>query len=329
MTITPAFAETLKKLRGGAFQTKLKQKNIDPATVANVKELLALDDSQLLKRAQLLYEKAVESLKFFYSDSGDILIPFSGGRDSTLLAAITVYSFPNRKCVLLTATTGLALNDTGRNSSVQAKRLLKKSLCNNAQHFFVDLSSFFSKYVVSQAKANKQILGYPAICTCCKMVMEIAFANIAIENGYKHVPFGYAQYQSRQHWTEQTAAFRDTMQCFHNRYHSQLNIGSPLKYVLQSPIDTSLVLGFLNFRWEEQKNEGKCVAGGMNPVSIDELQLTSFMQKYLASRIDCNNLVFSTQSNALNKFDSDIKALKSDMFYMQRVYNNLGIIKPR
>lgn len=325
MTIPLIFAETLEKLRGTVFQTKLKQKNLNLDSLAEVKKLLDLDDLQLLKRAHLLYKKSIDCLKFFYSDSGNILIPFSGGRDSTLVAAATINNFPNRKCLLLTATTGLSLNGTGQNSKAQVERLSENLKSQNVQHYFVDLSSFFSEHVVNCAQTNRKILGYPAICTCCKIIMEIAFANIAIKNGYTHVPFGYAKYQSLQQWTEQTAAFRDTMQCFHNRYHPELNIGSPLKYVLQSPIDTSLILAFLNFRWNEQKSEGKCIAGGMNPNSIDELQLTSFMQKYLSNKIECNNLDFSTQSNACNKFDDEISALQSDVFYMQGVYNNLNI----
>ncbi len=199
-----ALYSTIGWLKTEDYRQNLFSKNLPPEVIkASLQDIYAPDSIDLLiKRARKISYKAGESLINFFGEPGDIIIPFSGGRDSTAIAFLTACLFSDRKIWLVTTCNGFEKYPA--NASKQAKNIqLKLGSKGNLNHLYADLSDGYDKFVVSAAYSDYQTLGHPGVCSACKILMEDRFARMAGSLGARYLAFGYVYWQAQQQWPEQ------------------------------------------------------------------------------------------------------------------------------
>lgn len=155
---------------------------------------------------------------------GRAVLLFSGGRDSSAVAAAFCRAFPNSELHLLLIDNGLL----SRIDSTERQASLMKNL-------FPDVQIVFSAKRVSQMmrKAGMQQIekdflenGFSTllICLACKLIMNVSAIRYAKEQGIKIVMDGFAERQKL--YPEQTAEFMEMVRKIYK--DSGLSYVSPL-----------------------------------------------------------------------------------------------------
>jgi len=316
----PNIQEAINFIRSEPYLKVLGTSNMPQEMLNETKRIIA-DEGELVERANELGVTARQSLVNFYEDGGNILIPFSGGYDSTAIAAYTL-SMPevqNRDVQLVTAVTGFTRK--GHQNPANQVRLLEQHLQTPIKHYFLNLSPWFSSLVVDTAHQDKQQLGYPGLCAACKVVMEVGMANTAKKLGAVHVSWGYNNFQETLQWPEQHRAQRRAMEEFFNQEMPYLNVGSPLFEVVQLPIDPVLLLGNLGLPVDNKDGEARCWAAGTNPSSIDDERLYKFVtDKIQTLPADLSGVLLSERPE-VQSYGDQVLRLKEDKDYMTGHYD--------
>ncbi len=281
------FSDLILYLQGQDYQKKLSGKNLSPDYLEEVRRICSLSESELVQRADLLLEKAEQALKEYKVD-GDFLIPYSGGRDSTLITYLVRKTFPDVTVHAATILTGFSqYQEDTYTPRAHATKVLHKFGLNGKnpcfQHHYIDLSHLMHEFVLSTAQEDLDQLGYPGICSGCKIMIEVAMAQLAVDFNAPNVPYGYVKYQAEQQWPEQTVAYRKTIEDLLAKGYPSVNIGSPLWEVMEYPTDSLLMMARLGISLDEQKGEVSCAAGGLNPTSIDPERLATFVRAKMES----------------------------------------------
>ncbi len=280
------FSHLLTYIKSDTYQEKLSKKNLPSDYLAEVKKICSLSDLELTERADLLLAQAKTALRE-YKISGDFLIPYSGGRDSTLITYLVRKTFPKLTVHAATVLTGFSsYQEDTYTPRDHAERVLDRFGLNGKtpqfQHHYIDLSSLMNDFVISTAEDDYNQLGYPGICSGCKIIIEAAMAQLAVDLNAPNAPYGYVKYQAEQQWPEQTVVYRETMNELLAQDYPQVNFGSPFWEVMEYPTDSLLMMARLGISLAEQKGEVSCAAGGLNPISIDSEKLSSFVRKKMS-----------------------------------------------
>ena len=330
--IPKVLADTIKYLRSEEFKQKLTKKNLPPEMLVATLSLLETEtDQEIMDYVSKLYDAGMQSVRAYFEGANGILIPFSGGRDSTVLTELALRAFQFTRITLMTCCTGMyrGSEDDLNIPRRQAQKIFARHPNqNNGTHEYLDISLPIGRFVVDVAKKHRDELGYPSFCTDCKLIMEACLAALAKKYGYDCIAYGYAEYQAAQQWTEQTPSFRYAMKLFADKNYTEIMVCSPLQVVLQLPIDSILLLAYLGVEIEEQKNEAKCSAGGANPVKIDPIVLSSCLQRRI------NRLPSSEEfAEMFRRSDSPIASynhvqaildLKKEPSYMEGAFREEG-----
>lgn len=278
--------DAIEYLRSEEYMNKLQKKNYSEFRFSDLKWLTGLPQNALSLRADDLIGHAERCLKAFCGETGNIIIPFSGGRDSTLLALLTKKTFPNRNIILVTALHGFGKHS--ENVGMQVEMINELIEGTPVTHTFLDLSDIFRQFVIEPAIEDKEFLGFPGICSACKIVMEVFVAH-AVAKTYtapgqvSHILWGYVESQAELLWTEQTEAFRKCLDNYlkNTSFYPNLHIGAPLSECFHYLVDTVLVLGKLGIPVEDHKHEGQCGARGLNPAKLEVDVLKRFIEAKL------------------------------------------------
>lgn len=263
------------------YTRALQKKNLTELSFNATMDLINGPEEVLVKRAYDRLSMAEAGITKFIGKSGDVLLPYSGGRDSTVMAlllSMMMQSKPTRKLDLITVLSGFT-NGLG-NPRTQYELVKRVTENGNVRHFYFDLSQLFGSNIVDSAADDLKRLGYPGLCSGCKINMEVAIAAVG-ENLYPgteqfHIPMGYNDFQSSQQWPEQTKAQMDTIHTAINGRNGRAHIGAPIYDTTQLAIDAPLILALFGVENGFQKKEMKCVAAGTNPTVIDEAILADF-----------------------------------------------------
>lgn len=270
----------------------------------------------LKERADILLTKTYLNLKEIYKNADTIIIPFSGGRDSSCLLSASLAFFPEKRYKLVTVLNGMS--ESQKNVIQQANYIKEifsqKGKKLNIEHIFIDASENTKKYVVDTAKQDAQKIDAPAICSSCKIVMEKEIWNYIINQNTSFmqklfkkkqpVLMGYTINQQNQNWLEQTKTQIGTMQQEAKKFGIQTV--SPLFNIIEEPYDSGLLLGSLGIPLKHHKSEMKCLAGGLNPKTTD-----------------LNKLILFTEQK--NKQTQNIPSRKKQIFY----YNPTGYVSTK
>lgn len=276
-----------------------------------------LKNSDFLKeRANILLTKTYLNLKEIYKNVDTIIIPFSGGRDSSSLLSASLAFFPEKKYKLVTVLNGMSENTENviQQANYIKEKFSQKGKKLNIEHICIDASENTKKYVVDTAKQDAQKIDAPAICSSCKIVMEKEIWNYIIKQNtsfmrklFKKKPpvlMGYTINQQNQNWLEQTKTQIGTMQKEAKKFGIQTV--SPLFNIIEEPYDSSILLGSLGIPLNHHKSEMKCLAGGLNPKTIN-----------------LNKLILFTEEK--NKQTKNIPKDKKQIFY----YNPAGYVSAK
>lgn len=259
------------------FEEKIDGKNWKNPEYLKKMVALAKNPEALRQRADALLSRANQSLGALYQGKSSIIIPWSGGRDSSTILANSLAFFPNKKFRLLTVLNGMTREI--ENPQIQYKRLLQKFNTPehpiDITHSYVDCVDDMAEFVIKTAKDDRERLGCPALCSSCKMVMEKALGNVAHQYGANDLVLGYTKYQGIQDWVEQTPEQIKFITEELEKHGIKTN--SPLYDVLEYPFDPILSLSSLGVPVKEHKIEMKCRAGGMNPKDLDKKRLVDFL----------------------------------------------------
>jgi len=271
--IPAGFNERIKAatqmLQSEDFIQMTQTSNLPQDRLAKTLELISYP-VMLERRAVELFHTAEQSLKDFYGEEGDILIPFSGGYDSTLLAFMTYKLFkddPTRNIHLVTAVTGM--EKEGLENAGKQATMLEERVGIEIDHRYLDLSPDFGKHVIDSSYDDSQRLGYPSFCSSCKVVMERAMAQTAEQLRVKHIAWGYNDFQASLQWPEQHIAQRQAMAEYFNTYYPDLNIGSPFFDVVKYPTDPILLFAVYGLPIRNKHGEARCYGAGTNPDRIE------------------------------------------------------------
>lgn len=319
--------DAIKYIRSSEFyEEKIACKNWKNSYF--VEEMTALiNNPQALKwRADMLTLKTRSALQGNFAGKNTIAIPWSGGRDSSSILANSFAFFPDKKFKLLTVINGMSENIL--NPAIQYKRLLEKfnkaEKPINVEHYYIDCVDDMKNLVVHTAREDKDILGCPALCSSCKMVMEKSLGNVAKSHGSHDLVLGYSKYQGMQDWIEQTPEQIAFVTEELGKYG--IRTSSPLYNVLEYPFDPILSLSSVGVPIKEQKIEMKCKAGGLNPKDLDLERLLEF----LIHKNEQTNHIFSKNVDVItmNEIDNpkyislldEVKALRKDADYRSGVF---------
>lgn len=315
-------------LRSEAYLNVLKTSNMPPGMLTKSRELISNNDSALGARAETLIIAAEKSLRNFYGDEGDIVIPFSGGYDSTGISALTgeIFGLDGRKIYLVTAVTGLT-KKREENPARQAQ-IIGERLGMEVDHRFLDLSSFFGSLVIRSALEDSKKLGHPSLCSACKIVMEVGMAEAARELGATHIPWGYNAFQGALQWPEHHQAQRQAMQEYFRENYPDLNIGSPLFDIVELPIDPILLFGILGFSAQNSGGEARCLAAGLNPTQIDDEALYRFVKGKAESLSDIKGDLYDKRPQTVS-FSMEVDSLRRDSSFMRGAYDETEHIQYR
>lgn len=293
-----------------------------------VEEMTALiNNPEALKwRADMLTLKTRSALQGNFADKNTIVIPWSGGRDSSSILANSFAFFPDKKFKLLTVINGMSENIL--NPAIQYKRILAKydnpDKPINVEHYYIDTVDDIKKYVIDTALQDKEILGCPALCSSCKMVMEKSLGNVAKSYGSTDLVLGYSKYQGMQDWIEQTpeqiAFVTDELG------KNGIRTSSPLYNVLEYPFDPILLLCSVGIPMNQQKIEMQCKAGGLNPKNLDKEKLLEFLihkneqtNDIFAKSIDILRLSEINEPKLISLLD-EVKELRQNKDYRTGVF---------
>lgn len=305
------------------YKSKIQHKNIKNKRYIGKMNAILQDPEALRERAEVLLNKSYRNLKQLYKGKSEVMLPWSGGRDSSALFACSMVFFPNINYKLVTVLNGLAKEI--HNPMIQYKRLMElfnsKSNPINISHVYLDSVSEIKRHVIDTAIQDKNILGSSALCSGCKMVMEKGLTNYAKESGIEDIVMAYTKYQGIQDWIEQTPVQINFMQ--EQLQKKGVKSHSPLYEVLEYPFDSPLLLSSLGVPLSKHKIEMKCSAGGLNPQNLDSKKLIAFLT-LKNSEIDNtlrNAPTVVSESKAINgKYQTLIP-------YVQRLRNNENFIE--
>jgi|GEM_PF-5859230 len=265
--------EAVTYITGDEFKNKINAKNWKDEKYKEQMFDLMDDESFLFRRAGTLLTRAKSRLEDAYKNQQKIIIPFSGGRDSSALLALTLAFFPEKEVTLVTALNGFA--EGIENPVIQKKYLENLFHRPEVPHVFLDATEDIEEFALNSAQKDKECLGSCAICSVCKIVMEKHLANYAKLNGCDRILMGYSNYQGMQDWVEQTPQQIKFMQA--ELLKHGVRTLSPLYDVLEYPFDSILLLASLGIPLKHHKNEMKCQAGGLNPENLDLGRLEEFL----------------------------------------------------
>lgn len=274
--------QAINTIKSPKFELKLRQRNLPPEYLSKVLDICDLSENDLIQRGQELEEGAVTALE----DSqipGEFVIPYSGGRDSTLITYLLRKHFPQRVVNAVTVLTGLSKYPEGAETPKDhLQRILHPMGLDgsgpNYQHYYLDMSAPMDEFAIASAMEDKDKLGFPGICSTCKIIMELGISEVAEILDAPNLFWGHVKYQALQQWPEQTQEYRGKMNDYVQEAFPDINSTTPLWNVLEYPTDSLLLMGWLGVPPEKQKGEAKCAAGGLNPVTIDGDRLLSFME---------------------------------------------------
>lgn len=144
---------------------------------------------------------------------GRVVLLFSGGRDSSAVAAAFCKAFPEGQLHLLLVDNGLI---SRLDSTKRQARLIMNLFPQTDVVFEVRRVSEMMRQVGMQSvETDFTERGYSTllICLACKLIMNVAAARYARENGVDIVLDGYA---NRQHeYPEQTDEFMNAIKAFY------------------------------------------------------------------------------------------------------------------
>lgn len=293
----------------------------------------------LAERADILLTKIYLNLQKIYKCSNEIVIPFSGGRDSTSLLAASLAFFPKKKYTLITVLNGMSENQENVMEQVKyIKQQFGKNRNTNIKHILIDASKNIQQHVITSAKPEAKKLGAPTICSSCKIVMEKEIWNYILNRkkslfqklfkNYPPILMGYTKNQQNQNWIEQTQLQINIMEREGKKFG--IYSFSPLMNVIEEPYDSSLLLGALGIPLKHHKSEMKCFAGGLNPSVLDISKQHSFtLLKNLQTQkipLNSNSIIyhnpnFNIQTEVSNK--NAIFELKKNSQYLKNVFQVL------
>jgi len=290
------------------------------------------EDVFVHERAEILLTKTYFTLVELFKGKKEIIIPFSGGRDSSALLTASLAFFPDKKYTLITCINGMT---EGQENVLKQVEYIKRLFTN--QHYkpdidliFLDVSKDIKKYVIDSAHKDNNDLGAPALCSGCKMIMEKSIWNYLLNNRSKYkqnkklLLMGYNQNQANQSWTEQTLAQKLLTQKTAEQYG--IDVVSPLYYIVEAPYDSRILLASLGIPLKHHKSEMKCSGGGMNPKMLDLKRQLEF----LTVKNDTTNFLitkkavmryskFKPLTPAVN-LQGDVMQLKNDKEYTANAY---------
>ena len=333
LTSDPVFLDTVSHLQSQEYLTKLSEKNLPEQTLVQALGLIHGPDAIacLKEKTEGMLVDSTLRLREFYGPKGDILIPFSGGRDSSSLTFMTAALFPERRIYLATVLNGLEIKP--HNARIQAEliadKLKRRGINPHFIHLYTDLSDLYDPFVITSAGEDRQTLGYPGICSGCKILMESNLAQVAKEYQLKHVPLGYNKFQAHQQWPEQHPAQMMVMRQFLKERFPDLNIGSPFYEILGGPIDSALFLAAFGFFPEEQKKEGGCIGRGTNPQQINTKRLADFV-KVKTQSLPVNREITRLESSSIvhgPRYTDEMDRLKRHKKFMEAVYVSKGDVR--
>lgn len=214
------------------------------------------------------------------------------------------------------------------NPSLQYKKLLemfkKPEESINSEHFYINQVDTINKNVVQTAQSDKEMLGCPAICSGCKMVMEKALSFASKKLGADNLMMGYAKYQGLQNWVEQVPKQMDFLQKELKKQGTQIK--SPFYEVLEYPFDINLLLSSLGVSFKNHKSEMKCAVGGLNPKTLDKEKLLNFLTTKNNSvttpqEIELIKELPESKISSYQELIPDIKTLKCDSNFTKGIFN--------
>ena len=141
--------EAIQEMKTSHFAEKLSGKNL-PMEIANASlYYLSQGEEVLFTRTEEILARSVQAMEQFFAEPGDIVIPYSGGRDSTFLVYLASLLFPDRTIHALTALTGFSKNHL--NPRIHLEEMLNTAETergSNIVHQYVDLSTISKDFIL-------------------------------------------------------------------------------------------------------------------------------------------------------------------------------------
>jgi hypothetical protein len=230
------------------------------------------------KRSEDLYIATKNRLKSFLGEAKNVLISWSGGKDTSNLYIAIKKLFPQIHVNLVTVLNGYDQNhEAPRQQYINIKDHFRFS---DSTHYYVQLTDIYKKHVINSAYDDLKILHAPAICSSCKSLISLAMAFIAIKLNSTHVVEGYIKTQADQSWTDQSPKQRFLTKSFVESKFN-LKIGEPLYKHMTLPIDPSLLGYALDKPIKLQKKQMVCAAYNMMPKKLYNKNIENLVSKKL------------------------------------------------
>ncbi|MBP3923978.1 hypothetical protein J6E39_01895 [bacterium] len=293
------------------------------------------------ERANFLLNKTYLVLAELYKGKNEIIIPFSGGRDSSAILAASLAFFPKKSYTLVCIQNGMSKNA----ENVQKQVGYLKNIFTNKGNkpdvkvVFIDASKDIKKHVIDSAYKDKKELGSPALCSGCKFVMEKNIWNYVLSSQSKNksknksiILMGYNKSQANQSWLEQSPLQVSLTE--KTAKNLGIKLESPLYNVIETPYDSRILLASLGIPLKHHKNEMKCCAGGMNPRIVD---LKRQIQFSLKKNEETNALLSKTAIHTYAKtspmppeidLSPRVRELELDKSFIENTFNT-KVDKPK
>ncbi|MGI5827957.1 MAG: hypothetical protein ACOX6V_02960 [Patescibacteria group bacterium] len=325
------FTQTLQYLGTDEYREHLLKKNLPPDDLEKTLSLVSSPEAMERRSLELL-EASLDELDNFYGQEGNIIIPFSGGRDSSSIAALTLGLFSGeraneRRIHLVTVLNGFSTQiEAPRRQALRIAehmgRTVNSTFDPDIGHLYIDISTFNGDFIMQTAEKDREDLGYPSFCSACKIGMEDTLVRLARYLGATHIALGYNEYQGRQQWPEQSPVQIEQMQHYFKEKYPESHVGSPFYRVFESPVDPVLVLGRLGFPLEIHKDEMKCKAAGTNPRDIDTDRLKRFVESKLGELPgkQGNMTMSSRVVQPEQDYGDTVLSFKGDSSFMENTY---------
>lgn len=195
---------------------------------------------------QVMRERLAKPLA---ESNGRAVLMFSGGRDSTAIAALFAHTFPHAELHWLMIDNGLL---SRVDSTLRQSRLLRRLFPDMTFEYEVKRASQMMRAAVMQhIEADFTKRNYPTLLACvgCKAVMNFSAMSYAKSLGISLVLDGYAERQSD--FPEQTKEFMDQL---HQLYReAKVNYVSPMYDVFGEKKIVQTVLADLGVSIEKQE----------------------------------------------------------------------------
>ena len=198
--------------------------------------------------------RAIDQMKHSFSQlptsfDGQAVLLFSGGRDSSIVAASFCHAFPAGQLHLLLFDNGLL----SRLDATKRQANLLKSLFPNTDIVFETkrVSQMMRTVGMQQIEKDFTERGYSSllICLACKLIMNVSATRYANELGIKVVMDGFANRQ--QNYPEQTEEFMSVIREIYRE--CGLQYISPLYEFLSDKPTVNKTLGELGVYIEKQE----------------------------------------------------------------------------